>query len=352
MQVNQIKTLQLEITSYCNAQCPHCPRFTPDGDLDPTLVLDHWSFDSVRNNFELFKMTSLNHVIIQGDKGDPAMHPEALEITEFFVGHHRSPGVHFNTNGSIRNEKFWRSMAGLGPTLQVTFSIDGLKDTNHIYRVNVDWDKAMKNAKAFISAGGRAIWKCLIFKHNQHQIAEISRLAEEMGFEAVTFLQPLLNRFTPTWFSDKTQWPIYQRGQYVGELLPSDMDRQSIESYSRDFNPYKKLVTYQRDTLNYVCPNLMRGHLYVTYRHHVLPCCMMHNYLYERDRNPNSARMLDELVRDVDSIDISKRDLSLILSSDFYSHNLEDHFVSGEHLPVCEKSCHREIAINLAKKHQ
>ena len=40
----------------------------------------------------------------------------------------------------------------------------------------------MANAKAFIEAGGKARWKMIVFKHNEHQIDEAKLLAKDMGF--------------------------------------------------------------------------------------------------------------------------------------------------------------------------
>ena len=63
----------------------------------------------------------------------------------------------------------------------MSFSIDGLEDTNHLYRQDVEWDKIMERAKKFIGAGGRAEWKFIIFRHNQHQVEEARSLSKELG---------------------------------------------------------------------------------------------------------------------------------------------------------------------------
>jgi MoaA/NifB/PqqE/SkfB family radical SAM enzyme len=85
----------------------------------------------------------------------------------------------------MRNPEWWSKLGTLltgDPDHWVTFSIDGLEDTNHIYRRNVKWDRLMANAKAFIEAGGRAHWDFLIFKHNEHQIEQARQLASQLGF--------------------------------------------------------------------------------------------------------------------------------------------------------------------------
>ena len=52
----------------------------------------------------------------------------------------------------------------------VIFSLDGLEDTNHIYRVGVQFKKVMENTQAFINAGASAHWDMLVFKHNKHHV--------------------------------------------------------------------------------------------------------------------------------------------------------------------------------------
>jgi hypothetical protein len=64
----------------------------------------------------------------------------------------------------------------------VVFSIDGLEDTNPVYRVNSNWNKLMSNVEAYISAGGSAHWDMLVYKHNQHQVDACEKLAKDMGF--------------------------------------------------------------------------------------------------------------------------------------------------------------------------
>jgi hypothetical protein len=57
-----------------------------------------------------------------------------------------------------------------------------LEDTNSDYRINVQWNKVMANAEAFIAAGGSAHWDMLVYRHNEHQVDACQQLARDMGF--------------------------------------------------------------------------------------------------------------------------------------------------------------------------
>jgi sulfatase maturation enzyme AslB (radical SAM superfamily) len=107
-----------------------------------------------------------------------------------------------NTNGGIRTTDWWTKLAQTlnQPRDYVVFSIDGLADTNHIYRVNVNWHNVMANAQAFIQAGGSAHWDMLVYEHNEHQVDAAAELAQSMGFRwfrAKVSKRPLVSGLKP-----------------------------------------------------------------------------------------------------------------------------------------------------------
>jgi sulfatase maturation enzyme AslB (radical SAM superfamily) len=93
-------------------------------------------------------------------------------------------GFYLHTNGSLGTKETWTKLGELlnGKGRFVKFAIDGLADTNAIYRRGVSWQKVMENAQHFISAGGRAVWKFIVFEHNKHQVEEARKLSQELGF--------------------------------------------------------------------------------------------------------------------------------------------------------------------------
>ena len=89
-----------------------------------------------------------------------------------------------NTNAGARDEVWWTKLAEtFGRMGTVIFSVDGLADTNHLYRQGVSWKAVERSMDAFIEAGGRARWDFLVFEHNQHQVEEARALSEQKGFE-------------------------------------------------------------------------------------------------------------------------------------------------------------------------
>ena len=116
--------------------------------------------------------------------GDPCAAPNFIDVCEIFRKRNPNLIISVSTNGGLRTKEFWKKLAEvLGDKGRVVFALDGLKDTNHIYRVNVDFDKVIANATTFIKNGGNAEWQFISFKHNQHQVDEARELSKQLGFK-------------------------------------------------------------------------------------------------------------------------------------------------------------------------
>lgn len=187
---NELRQLHIELTNACNAACPMCTRFHTNSPLiRPDLTIDQITIEKFKKYFPPEVIQKLEIILFCGVHGDPGMAKDLYEICEYISESNPSIAVRMNTNGGMRNPDFWSKLGKLFSSQRqdhwnwaVTWSIDGLEDTNHIYRRNVKWDNLIKNAQAFINAGGTADWDFLIFRHNEHQIDEALALSKKMGF--------------------------------------------------------------------------------------------------------------------------------------------------------------------------
>lgn len=187
---DELSQLHIELTNACNAACTMCTRFHVNSPLiRPDLTIDQITLEKFQKYFPPEVIKKLEIVLFCGVHGDPGMAKDLYEICEYIATTNPATSVRMNTNGGMRNPEFWAKLGTLFSKQRkdhwkwmVTFSIDGLEDTNHIYRRNVVWKKVIENAQAFIDAGGIAEWDFLIFKHNEHQIDEAIALSKKMGF--------------------------------------------------------------------------------------------------------------------------------------------------------------------------
>lgn len=156
-----------------------------------------------------------------GVYGDPAAGKHTTAIYEYFRDLNPNITLGMNSNGGIRNTEWWTHLGSLFHRDQdyVVFSIDGLEDTNHIYRRGVDWHKMIENIQAFISTGANAHWDMLVYHHNEHQIDICERLAKKIGFK--WFRIKVSRRILPVGFYHPTGWvqPRMQTGKIVCQAL-------------------------------------------------------------------------------------------------------------------------------------
>lgn len=178
--LEQVKSIHFEVTSKCQAKCPMCPRRVNGGILNPLITLNEVSLEQFKSWFSPDFIEQLHYLNMCGNLGDPIIAQDTLEIYEYLRSNNSTMTLAMDTNGSARNIQWWKDLAKL--KVKVTFGIDGLTDTHKLYRVNTDWDTIIKNATAFIQAGGEAKWHMLAFKHNQHQLDECRDLATTLGF--------------------------------------------------------------------------------------------------------------------------------------------------------------------------
>lgn len=193
----EIKVLHLESTDICQAACPQCARET-DPNFDKgrkhSLTVDRLS-SILPDGF----VGKLDKMFMCGNYGDPAANHQTLAIYRWFRQQNPDIILGMNTNGALQNTFWWHELAQILNQSRdyVVFSIDGLEDTNGIYRVGVNWRKLMQNAESFIAGGGAAQWDMLVYRHNEHQVDQCEQLARDLGFKwfrAKVSKRPLIGR--------------------------------------------------------------------------------------------------------------------------------------------------------------
>jgi len=282
-QYNNIKSLHLELSDKCNASCPQCARNQSGGKVNPQLPLVELSLNDIKKIVPTDLMAQLKSALFCGNYGDPILAKEMVEILEYF--REINPGIHLsiNTNGSARDAAWW---ARLGLVIKeqgnVKFGIDGLADTHHLYRKGTDFNKIIRNAEAFISTGGHAVWEYIVFKHNEHQIEEARALAEKMGFKKFTVKK------TGRFFSNSK----LEKKDYQDVLDENNQPTYKIEMptnpeyHNLSLTKEEDLVNHFGSLQNYLdktevsCKTSNEKSLYISSEGLVFPCCWTANQMY------------------------------------------------------------------------
>ena len=175
--------LEIELTTKCTLGCPACPRNDPH-DLKENWDVGHLNTDIIKKFAD--DPADRNYLFV-GCYGDPIYHPDFIEIMRHYTDRNKNFTVH--TNGSFKKQKWWNELASINWSRRqrFTFSVDGLEDTNHIYRIRADWKSIMAGMKIMgaIPKDRKPwlIWKYLVFPYNEHQVEEARALAMELGFD-------------------------------------------------------------------------------------------------------------------------------------------------------------------------
>jgi MoaA/NifB/PqqE/SkfB family radical SAM enzyme len=327
---------QIEITTYCNAACPQCPRNIQGGPINPFMPLVHLSRDSVDAAFGVDHCKKLKQIFFCGSYGDPIMHPDFLDILQDFRNKNPTLWLYIHTNGGVHDESYWSEIAtimnGYG---QIDFGFDGLEDTLHLYRRNVKYEVAMRNARAFIQAGGRAQWNYIVFRHNEHQVEQARALSQEYDF--FNFLPRKTGRFYDhTNETAYKNWPVINKHKNIEYYLeeptieewhnPSVQKIEVIKQMHGSFQEYLEQTPVR-------CDALLGNKVVITAEGLVLPCNFFEHNMYDarfrtgtmpganKSSFVGTGRIQVKEFVDAykDELDINKKSLEDIFKSNFWT---------------------------------
>ena len=335
--------LHIELSNFCNAACPMCPRYIYHTEIiDPSLSLNQMSFEDFKTYFPRTLLENIHRVTFCGTHGDPMTAKDVIPIVEYLYSCNPKMYISVNTNGGLRNTEFWNELGKLMSDKMhaVTFSIDGLEDTNHLYRRRVRWNTLINNVKSFINAGGTAYWDYLIFEHNEHQIDTAKKMSIDLGFEkffskrALGFSSNVDGSYKPS--------PVYDKNGDFEYYLSPPNDEEYVNSGSKKvkhnltekvnpewyLNFRNNLTTDNLDEKYKIhidkeidCKFLHRDkqnsftELYINANGLVIPCCYMGSAITGSFGEEQELQVRNIIDNHKDELDLNKQSLEKILES-------------------------------------
>ena len=234
------------------------------------------------NIFSPMFVKQLDTMYMCGNLGDPIVAKDTLEIFKYFRRHNPDMWLSMNTNAGAREETWWAELAKVfGRKGAVIFSVDGLEDTNHLYRQGVNWKIVERSMDAFIEAGGRARWDFLVFEHNQHQVEEAEALSKQKGFER--FIAKKTGRFIDANSNKKEKHQAKNRkGQDTTTLKKPEAKYQNkaLTKQEAILKKYGTMDAYY-DAAPIVCKVKKENSLFITAEGLALPCCWTAGRMYK-----------------------------------------------------------------------
>jgi len=278
---NELTQIQWEPTSYCNANCLVCPRTDKETMLSqPNIVHTqrHSSTDDVQafiNSVSDSRLKSLKTVVYNGNIGDAMMHPNVDQILIGVDKNRPSVSQTLHTNGggpwAEKFEKIGNYISQQNPdsNIHFVFSIDGLEDTNHLYRRNVHWKHIVKNAEVLRKHKVNVRWRMNRFDHNAHQVDQARDLAKSWGWD--------FSLNDGTWGGD-------QINNLIHKPKNVELYKQKVKNWHIDFSDEDYIIPneFPQDTKQYndVCVWKVHKEIQIVSDMSVWPCCWTSHYHY------------------------------------------------------------------------
>ena len=335
-----VNNLQIDISSHCNARCGACVRNVDGDETKKELVLEHFDMDVwTRLVTQDTRGWYIVELTLNGNWGDPMMHPKLVEMLDIYSQHHPESALYIHTNGSLRTTKFWSE---LGKTCRkfsnhrVIFAVDGLADTHSIYRRKTDWNKIIENSRAFCEAGGRGSYTMTLFEHNRHQIKDVERLAEENGCVDFALRHSHGDNLQVVTVDGSYEiHACYDIDEYQVQFARSD---ELSSSDLRDRNVFMDLNDSIKDKeLESKCPWFNERKIQIDPWAKVWPCCHVSLYGVHIDAHDINLMVDETFLEARKTNDLKKYSLTDILSNDWF--NEVKHAVHNAKWKQCRDIC-------------
>jgi len=160
---NKVTDIELELSTYCNADCPLCYRNYNTFD-------EHYSNNFNRDYKELINQIDsypdLEWIRLVGSISEPTLYPEFLNLIEYIKN--KNIKIEICTNGSTRDVFWWESLGNkLSNEDSVYFTICGsTQELHETYRTGTNLEKILKNVNAFQKYSNVDYAQCIRFDYN------------------------------------------------------------------------------------------------------------------------------------------------------------------------------------------
>jgi radical SAM protein with 4Fe4S-binding SPASM domain len=208
--------LQIGITSRCNQICKHCPRETRYEGFE-TMSLD--TFNTYLSKFDPKKY---RHFLIS-DFGEVTIIPELLEYLRSAKSR-GFQGVHFVTNATRKDKRFWEAIANERLVSTLIVSLEAVRDPLYNFIRGNEFAN-FREVLGFISDSFSSVTPAIPFKmsavcmrDNLNQLADMVDLATEVGASQLDFVH-----LNPTNYANRSIEKMCIPEQHL-----SSCDRQEI----------------------------------------------------------------------------------------------------------------------------
>ena len=194
------------------------------------------------------------------------------------------------------------------------FGIDGLEDTNHLYRRGADWKTVMRSAAAFIDAGGRAEWDFL--DAGELETSDRYEVLDRKGNFEYYLEQP-------------------QNSAYVNPAFGK------LEVVKREYGEYETYL----DQVGIDCKVAgAKRKIYLSAQGYALPCCWL-GAVFSESSTPERRQFADLLAAygGSDAVDARRQGLKAVVEGPLFQQAIpgswEQASIADGKLAICARTC-------------
>lgn len=361
MNIDNIKKIELEITSNCNAACPGCARTQ---NLD-TLKVENFSIDDLKRMFPDRRHIDGKQFKFCGVLGDPIVNDDCLEMIKYLVSHNGY--CQLSTNGSLRSKAWWEELGKLSKDtglVDVSFCVDGHKETNHIYRVNTSFDIISRNMQAYAYGGEghqQATWIYIVFDHNEHELDAAKEHAIRLGFKFAT--RTGMRNSMHDWVSQirkRTNGVMTKESAVITTTGDKEHSKkaqvQDLDNFIKSYKPQMltgpvRIVEKKKHILDTMqCKLIHEGELFIASDQTMWPCCFLWDSAFK-----NKEQILDKLAEyGTEWNSLKTQNIDQILAHPWFDSVLGMSWEPShaKHLSRCIRTCAYNKAYQNEIKHQ
>ncbi len=261
--------VEIELSSKCNAACPGCLRTILDSKKIQYEKRD-LDIKTFQRRFEHIPISE-TQVKLCGVLGDPIMHPEILNFVKWLLK--KGAFVEISTNGGLGKQELWRQLGKLSLStqrLRVMFSVDGLDQTNAIYRKRTKFETIWRNMEIYAKTGGAACWVFINFDHNNQEKEVVREKAKELGFDF------LIRRAVRNSFPNLNKVEKLKQVTAVSSEAKHEYASKATAMMNNDISLL--------DSNSVFCKYHHQNEIFVSSLGEVWPCC----FLWDEFNQPNS----------------------------------------------------------------
>ena len=243
---DQIRRIELELTSTCNLKCPLCIR----------EVVGGWDKNQFRSFDEIIKQIdeypNLEFVTIAGAISEPTSHPDLLNIITHLCK--RDIEVSLYINGDTRNDMYYVKLGVIFRECKgnIYFTMCGsTQELHEKYRVNSKLDRVLSRLDIINRySGNKGILTWLVFNYNEQDFLDNYQYYKNKYRTEFFYTLPMAEHFNLT----------------STIRLPDKLNKVYTEQVDRtDFN-------------NITCPANKSNFVQITYDGKVNPCSLYRLY--------------------------------------------------------------------------